>query len=1103
MLSFNGTQTLGGTGTIVLGNTGAANRALSMEGNTDLTVGPNVLIHGVNGTIGQAYLSGGTQNLINNGSINSDGGGLISVAPATSLVNNGTLRAQSGTLTIQGPLTGTGTLRVDAAGVMNLPNGAKSQGQLVMGAAGSTLNIGSGNLTISSDYTNAGAGTGNSFNRRAGVSGAGQIVSGGSAAQAITGAHVTNGGTVSATLTIGSVRVGSTTFNYQVANTGSTGPTLRGALQTSVNGGNITDPRLSGSGVTASNYAAPIAGSSGDLALNFSVASAGPIAALAGQALNLRSNFSNIADQKLNIVLGAGAAAYNAAVGSTTPSPSVAVANQRVGGSNSAPLTVANIAPAGAFSEDLIAGFGSNTGAATNNGGSIAGLLAGANNNSAMAVGVNTTSAGAKSGSVTLNYQTAGAVNGVSNGLGVAGAGSQVLSVGGNVYQLAAGQILSAPLNFGTVQVGQVVSQALTLGNIASGPSGFVEDLNAAFGTSTDARISGAGSIFGVHAGSTSAASGSGAMTVGVDTAAVGTVSGSIRVNFSSAGAVMGAGNGLGTFGVGFENYAVNGVIEASVVDTAKPVTNGVASPGAVTVNFGNLRIGSTASQNLAVLNQATGSDQAALNASIAGSAHVSTAGSINLLLPGATSNALQVGVAGTTPAGPLGGSATISFVSDASNIGGCAPSCTLALPSQTVNLAGAVYRLANPQIDTPVLTIAARVGDSVAANRAVTISNSSPDAFTEGLNVSFSGTTGNAQHNGGSITNLGAGLGNSTALKIGLANTATAGITGNSVQLAFVSNGAGTTGAPDVPATTPAGSINLTAKVYTPAIGQVTAPLPSGSPARPTLDFGTVRVGDSVAPRTFTITNTAAITALNDTLRAELSTLGGPFTQSGPITGLAALASAPFSIGLATGAAGVFAQGGTVSTLSQNPDMADVSGGADTAVRVLATINNLANADFDKLVGAGVLSQSGSDYVLDLGTVALGGGFSVVLGLDNDVLGPADDLSGSFDLSSADDFGYAGWNPISSPLAAGDGVGGLTISFTALGAYEDTIVFNGLGTNASDSAGLAQTRRLLIRANLVDPTPGVPEPGTLMLLLGAAAAALVARRRARLVPRH
>ena len=91
---------------------------------------------------------------------------------------------------------------------------------------------------------------------------------------------------------------------------------------------------------------------------------------------------------------------------------------------------------------------------------------------------MDTTSSGAKSGTATLNYQTAGTVGGVSNGLGTASVGNQLVTVNGNVYQAATGAIQSAPLNFGTVQVGQSVSQNLVIRNTATGANGFVEDLN-------------------------------------------------------------------------------------------------------------------------------------------------------------------------------------------------------------------------------------------------------------------------------------------------------------------------------------------------------------------------------------------------------------------------------------------------------------------------------------------------------------------------------------------------------------------------------------------------------------------------------------------------
>jgi hypothetical protein len=179
----------------VLGNTGAGNR-IDLEGNGTTTFAAGVTVRGHSGTIGGQLNIAGTQTLVNNGTINAElAGGVISFSDSA-LVNNGLARAQAGTMNINVPLSGTGTLQVDATGAMNLANGAKTQGVLADGrGTGAALNLGTGNLTISSDYTNVGAGTGNSFNRRAGVTGTGQIVAGGNAAQIITGSTVTGGNT--------------------------------------------------------------------------------------------------------------------------------------------------------------------------------------------------------------------------------------------------------------------------------------------------------------------------------------------------------------------------------------------------------------------------------------------------------------------------------------------------------------------------------------------------------------------------------------------------------------------------------------------------------------------------------------------------------------------------------------------------------------------------------------------------------------------------------------------------------------------------------------------------------------------------------------------
>jgi len=114
-------------------------------------------------------------------------------------------------------------------------------------------------------------------------------------------------------------------------------------------------------------------------------------------------------------------------------------------------------------------------------------------------VGVDTSSAGAKTGLVNLNYQSAGTVNGVSNGLAAIGVGGQSVTVNGNVYQAATGQLVGNTFNFGTLQVGQQVSTDLAARNIATGTAGYVEDLNVRFGASGNGQISGSGSFTGIH----------------------------------------------------------------------------------------------------------------------------------------------------------------------------------------------------------------------------------------------------------------------------------------------------------------------------------------------------------------------------------------------------------------------------------------------------------------------------------------------------------------------------------------------------------------------------------------------------------------------------
>ena len=507
--------TLGGSGTTTLSNT-TANRIVAATGGSTLTIGAGQTIQGA-GQLG----ANTAMNIVNQGTITANqsvaltvqvqpintlqnqAGGLMQATAGGTLnlqsavANNGTIAANGGLVNANAAFTGTGTASTSGTGQLNV-GAASTVGTLTNnGASATALNLGANNITVSSDYNNANFGTGNSFNARQNVAGTGQILAAGNAAiaQVITGANITNGGTAAPTLTIGNVRVGNNAYTYDIANNNAGGPAIRGAIQTTVGGANISDARLTGSGVTAGNFGAVAAASSQAFNVNFNAASAGTLAPMSGQVVRVANNFSNVAAQNISIQLAAGAAAYNLAQGSVSPSPTVTVANQRTLGNAQTALTITNTAPVGAFTERLNASFTANTGDAINNVGSVALLAAGAINSSNMSVGVNTSTSGAKTGTMTIGFQSDGTGT---SGLAAVNVGSQVVTVNGNVYQVAQGQLNTAPLNFGTVQVGQAVSQNLSISNIATGAAGFVEDLKATFGATSGtgaALIAGTGQI--------------------------------------------------------------------------------------------------------------------------------------------------------------------------------------------------------------------------------------------------------------------------------------------------------------------------------------------------------------------------------------------------------------------------------------------------------------------------------------------------------------------------------------------------------------------------------------------------------------------------------
>ena len=188
--------------------------------------------------------------------------------------------ATGGTLTASNAIQGfTGNITIDGGAALNLSPATVGSAAAMLAHNGTNLNLGAHDLTVFSAYTNANFGSGNSFNNRANVTGSGQILAAGvtpATAQFLAG-DIVGGGTTTgnAVINFGNVHVGdAVTRNYQIGNTNTGGPSLSGAIQTAVNGGNLTDSRLTGAGVTAGNWG-PVANgaTTGPLAVTFTATS--------------------------------------------------------------------------------------------------------------------------------------------------------------------------------------------------------------------------------------------------------------------------------------------------------------------------------------------------------------------------------------------------------------------------------------------------------------------------------------------------------------------------------------------------------------------------------------------------------------------------------------------------------------------------------------------------------------------------------------------------------------------------------------------------------------------------------------------------------------
>src|SRR5207302_10058756 len=103
-------------------------------------------------------------------------------------------------------------------------------------------------------------------------------------------------------------------------------------------------------------------------------------------------------------------------------------------------------------------------------------------------------------------------------------------------------------------------------------------------------------------------------------------------------------------------------------------------------------------------------------------------------LAPSATDNTHITASIDTSSGGAKSGNAIINFKSDGTGFSG---GVITDLGNTNVAVQGNVYRLANPTLNTSSVALAARVGDP-SPSSAVSVTNTSPDAFTEGLKASL-----------------------------------------------------------------------------------------------------------------------------------------------------------------------------------------------------------------------------------------------------------------------------------------------------------------------------------------------------------------------------
>ena len=358
----------------------------------------------------------------------------------------------------------------------------------------------------------------------------------------------------------------------------------------------------------------------------------------------------------------------------------------------------------------------------------------------------------------------------------------------------------------------------------------------------------------------------------------------------------------------------------ASLSNITLTVEDTIVAPALATVStpsltFANVRVGTPESKPVTVTNSAA-AGAANLDVSAGATVNATESGNISQLVPLSSDGThISVGL-DTSTAGLITGTATLDAFSNLGNGVEVA-----ALPSPTISVSGAVYRVADGQA-APAFAIV-HVGDN--GSQALVVSNVDPtDGYSEALRASVVSSSGAISASGVSTGFIAAGSADSTSLSLNY-STATAGTVSGSVALDFVSDGTGSDnlGALDlgVSPVAVAVQINNYAQAAWEEISGGGALQQTGY--NYTLDLGSVYQG--AAPITLDLGVLNSASGQSDQLSGDFTTSSSSAFDLSGFGAFSGLSSGQADKGLTltfnTGAAGVFTETITLDPTGSNAD--------------------------------------------------------------------------------------------------------------------------------------------------------------------------------------